>query len=96
MVRERKVLSLEDAVRRMSALPANRLGLTDRGLLRPGLKADLSIFDPMLVNDRADYTAPHQYAEGFEWVLVNGKVVIGEGKLTEERPGRVLYGPGHN
>ena len=89
-VRERKVLTLEDAVRRMSALPANRLGLEDRGLLRPGMKADLAIFDPATVADRATFLEPHQYAVGFRDVLVNGTPVLENGKITANRPGRVL------
>ncbi len=89
-VRERKVLTLEDAVRRMSALPANRLGLVDRGLLRPGMKADLVIFDPATVADRATFPQPHQYAVGVRDVLVNGAPVLENGKITTNRPGRVL------
>jgi dihydroorotase/N-acyl-D-amino-acid deacylase len=94
-VREQKVLTLEDAVRRMSALPANRLKLEDRGLLRPGMRADVSVFDPNTVADRATFPDPHQYAVGFRDVLVNGKPVLREGKITRERPGRVLYGPAY-
>jgi dihydroorotase/N-acyl-D-amino-acid deacylase len=94
-VRERKVLTLEDAVRRMSALPANRLGLVDRGLLRPGLKADLSILDPATVGDKATFENPHQYAVGVRDVLVAGRAVLRDGKVTEERPGRVLRGPAY-
>ncbi|HZT32557.1 MAG TPA: D-aminoacylase [Bryobacteraceae bacterium] len=92
-VRERHVLRLEDAVRRMSALPADRLKLEGRGLLRPGMKADVVIFDPDTVADKATFAAPHQYAVGFRDVLVNGQAVLREGKITPARPGRVLYGP---
>ncbi|PWU08029.1 MAG: N-acyl-D-amino-acid deacylase [Terriglobia bacterium] len=92
-VRERQTLSLEDAVHRMSGLTAARLKLFDRGLLRPGMKADIVIFDPTIVADTATFEKPHQYAIGFRDVLVNGKAVIAEGKLTMERPGQVLYGP---
>ncbi|MGI8992052.1 MAG: N-acyl-D-amino-acid deacylase family protein [Bryobacteraceae bacterium] len=88
--RERKVLTLEDAVHRMSAIPANRLGLEDRGLLRPGMKADIVIFDPATVADRATYLEPHQYAVGFRDVIVDGVPVLDEGKITASRPGRVL------
>jgi len=94
-VRERKIIGLEEAVRRMSSFPASRLRLLDRGLLRPGMKADIAVFDPARVIDRADFGKPHQYAEGFRHVLVNGKPVMLDGKMTEERPGRVLYGPAH-
>jgi N-acyl-D-amino-acid deacylase len=92
-VREKKVLTLEDAVRKMSAFPAARLGLTDRGVLRPGLKADLAVFDAASVRDTATYEKPHQYAEGFSHVIVNGQIVFENGEMTAARPGRVLYGP---
>jgi N-acyl-D-amino-acid deacylase len=95
-VREKKLLALEDAVRRMSAFPAARLRLLDRGLLRPGLKADIVVFDPARVRDTATYTQPHQYAEGFSWVIVNGEVVFDGNAMTSARPGRVLYGPGRS
>ncbi|HET7698041.1 MAG TPA: D-aminoacylase [Vicinamibacterales bacterium] len=91
-VREKKVLSLEDAIRKMSAFPAGRLGFTDRGLLRPGLKADLVVFDPATVRDTATFASPHSYAEGFSHVVVNGQVVFEHGEMTASRPGRVLYG----
>jgi dihydroorotase/N-acyl-D-amino-acid deacylase len=89
-VRERKTLTLEDAVRKMSGYPAERLRLLDRGLLRPAMKADIVIFDPAKVQDKADYANPHQYAEGVRDVIVNGQLVIAEGRLTAARPGRVL------
>ena len=95
-VRERKVLTLEDAIRRMSSLPASRFRIFDRGLLRPGMKADVAVFDPATVADKADFAQPHQYAQGFRHVLVNGKPVLQDGKMTAERPGRVLYGPAHS
>ena len=93
-VREKKVLTLEDAVRKMSSFPAARLGLTDRGVLRPGMKADIAVFDAATVRDAATYEKPHQYAEGFSYVIVNGQVVFENGEMTAARPGRVLYGPG--
>lgn len=93
-VREKKVLTLEDAVRRMSSMPAMRIGLADRGIIRPGMKADLAVFDPARVRDAATYEKPHQYAEGFSHVIVNGQVVYENGAMTTARPGRVLYGPG--
>ncbi|MCS7316598.1 MAG: amidohydrolase family protein, partial [Bryobacterales bacterium] len=92
-VRERRVLSLEEAVRKMTSLPAARLGLGERGLLRPGMYADVVVFDPSRVLDRATFAQPHQYAEGFRHVLVNGRPVLLDGRMTGERPGRVLYGP---
>jgi dihydroorotase/N-acyl-D-amino-acid deacylase len=94
-VRERHVLTLEDAVRRMSGYPAARLKIWDRGLLRPGMKADLVVFDPATVADRAQYDKPHQYSVGFRDVMVNGKFALRDGQVTAERPGRVLYGPAH-
>jgi N-acyl-D-aspartate/D-glutamate deacylase len=93
-VREKKVLALEDAVRKMSAFPAARLGLTDRGVLRPGMKADIAIFDAATVRDTATFEKPHQYAEGFSQVIVNGQVIFENGEMTPARPGRVLHGPG--
>jgi N-acyl-D-amino-acid deacylase len=93
-VREKRTLTLEDAVRRMTSFPAARLGLDDRGILRPGMKADVAVFDPDRVRDRATFEAPHQYAEGFSLVIVNGQVVFENGDMTAARPGRVLYGPG--
>jgi dihydroorotase/N-acyl-D-amino-acid deacylase len=92
-VREKRVLTLEDAVRKMTSLPAARVGLPDRGVLRPGMKADIAVFDPDRVRDLATFQAPHQYAEGFLAVIVNGAVVFENGAMTPARPGRVLYGP---
>jgi N-acyl-D-amino-acid deacylase len=91
-VRERHTLTLEDAVHRMSGLPATRLKLYDRGLLRPGMKADVVVFDAATVADKAEFAKPHQYAVGFKDIVINGKPVIIGGELTAERPGRVLYG----
>jgi len=93
-VRERHVITLEDAVRKMSAAPAARIGLVDRGILRPGMKADIAVFDPARVRDIATYDKPHQYAEGFSHVIVNGEIAYENGAMTTARPGRVLYGPG--
>jgi N-acyl-D-aspartate/D-glutamate deacylase len=93
-VRERGVLTLEEAVRKMSGATAQRLGLQDRGLLREGFFADVAVFDPDRVVDRATFPEPHQYAEGVEYVLVNGTLVVDGGEHTGARPGRVLYGPG--
>jgi dihydroorotase/N-acyl-D-amino-acid deacylase len=90
-VRDLNVITLEDAVRKMSSLPAQRLGLTDRGMLRPGMKADISIFDPARVRDVATFEKPHQYAEGFSTVIINGKIVLDGGSMLPTRPGRVLY-----
>ena len=94
-VRDQHVFGLEEGVRRMTSLPAGRLKLWDRGLLRPGMKADLAIFDPALIGDKATFEKPHQYSVGVRDVIVNGKVAMREGKVTAERAGRILYGPAH-
>ncbi|MEO8301286.1 MAG: D-aminoacylase [Rhizomicrobium sp.] len=94
-VRERKVFTVEEAVRKMTSLPANRLGLADRGVLRQGMKADVVVFDPATVKDMATYEKPDQYSQGITWVLVNGKAVVADGKPTNALPGRVLRGPGY-
>ncbi|MDR3704117.1 MAG: amidohydrolase family protein [Candidatus Sulfopaludibacter sp.] len=88
-------MSLEEGVRRMSGFPAARLKLWDRGLLRPGMKADVVLFDPDKIADRATFEKPHQYSVGVRDVLVNGKFVLRDDQVTAERPGRVLYGPAH-
>ncbi len=89
-VRERKVISLEEAVRKMTSLPADHFGFADRGRLAPGQAADIVIFDPATVGDRATYQQPHQYPVGIDYVLVNGVAVVDDGVQTEVRPGRVL------
>jgi dihydroorotase/N-acyl-D-amino-acid deacylase len=93
-VREKKVLQLEEAVRKMTSFPASRLKLFDRGLLRPGMFADVVVFDPARIVDRSEFTNPHQYSEGVQHLFVNGVQVLAAGKMTDARPGRVLYGPG--
>lgn len=94
-VRERRVFTLEEAVRKMTSLPANRLGLADRGILREGLKADVVVFDPATIKDMATYENPAQYSQGVDWVLVNGKAVVADGKPTNALPGHILRGPGY-
>jgi N-acyl-D-aspartate/D-glutamate deacylase len=89
-VRELKLLRLEDAVRKMTSLNAAKLGIPDRGLLRPGNYADLTLFDPKRVIDRATYTEPFHYGEGIEYVIVNGRLVLDGGRPTDARPGRAL------
>lgn len=89
-VRELGVISLEDAVRKMTSLPAQRAGLLDRGIIRPGAVADLTLFDPELVIDKATFVKPHQYPLGIERVIVDGRTVFDGDKMTGERPGRVL------
>lgn len=93
-VRELKLLPLEEAVRRMTSLPAQRMRLFDRGILRPGMPADLVIFDLDRVKEKTTFEHPHAYAEGFDYVMVNGQWVIENGKLTGALPGKILYGPG--
>ncbi|HET7746658.1 MAG TPA: D-aminoacylase, partial [Vicinamibacteria bacterium] len=93
-VRDRRAVRLEEAIRKMTSLPAQRFGLLDRGLVRPGMWADLVAFDPATVRDTATFEKPHAYAEGFRYVIVNGAVVIDGGRHTGARPGKVLKGPG--
>ena len=89
-VRKRNVLTLEDAIRRMTSLPARTFRFRDRGLVAAGYVADLVLFDPARVQDKATFAQPHQYSEGFDLVLVSGKPVVEDGKPTDVRPGRIL------
>lgn len=89
-VRDRKVLTLEQAVHKMTEMPARRLGLADRGRVAAGLVADVVVFDPATVADRATFESPHQYPSGIEWVLVNGVAVVERSAFTGRRPGMVL------
>lgn len=94
-VREEKVLRLEEAIRKMTSQPATRVGLQDRGIIRPGMAADITVFDPETIRDVATFQDPNHYSEGVKYVFVNGKAVVAEGKITAERPGRALRGPGY-
>jgi N-acyl-D-amino-acid deacylase len=94
-VRDEKVLGLEEAVRKMTSLPASRMHFADRGIVRPGMAADLVIFDPLTVGERATYADPLHYSQGIPFVVVNGKVVVDGGRITAARPGRILRGPGY-
>ena len=94
-VRGEKIMSLEEAIRKASSLPAQTLGIRDRGLLREGFFVDIVIFDPETVIDRTTFERPHQYSSGIDYVFVNGKVVVDQGRITEARPGKVLRGPGY-
>ncbi len=94
-VREEKALTLEDAIRKFSALAAQRMCLTDRGVLKSGMWADIVIFDPSTVHDRATFENPNQFSEGMDYVLVNGVPVVDQGKMTGKLPGKVLRGPGY-
>ena len=89
-VRERKVITLEEAIRKMTSLPAEHFGFTDRGRLAEGFAADVVIFDPLKVIDQATYEQPHQYPTGFSHVLVNGTLVVNGGKHTGARPGKIV------
>jgi dihydroorotase/N-acyl-D-amino-acid deacylase len=93
-VREEKRLTLEDAIRKFTSLPAQRMRLGDRGVLKIGMWADVVVFDPETIRDRATFERPHQLSEGMRWVLVNGVPVIADGKTTGALPGKVLRGPG--
>lgn len=90
-VREKKVIVLEEAIRRMTSLPAQRFGLKDRGLLREGMIADLVIFDEKRVEDASTFEKPHQYSKGFSWVIVNGVITLAGGQHTGARQGEILY-----
>jgi N-acyl-D-amino-acid deacylase len=91
-VREEKVLPLAEAIRKMTSLPASILGLADRGTIAPGQAADLVLFDPVTVADRATFENPFQYPVGIDTVIVNGQVVLDEGKGTDAKPGKVFRG----
>jgi len=94
-VREEHKLSLEEAIRKFTALPAQRMRFTDRGVLKRGLWADVVVFDPQNIADRSTFSDPNQLAVGMRWVLVNGVPVIDGGQMTGARPGKVLRGPGY-
>lgn len=94
-VRDEKVLTMEEAVRKMTSANAAKIRQFDRGLLRPGLAADVTVFNAVTVIDRATFEKPHQYATGIEYVIVNGRTVLEQGRHTGARPGAILYGPGY-
>jgi N-acyl-D-aspartate/D-glutamate deacylase len=93
-VREEKLISVEEAIRKMTSANAAKIHQYDRGLLRPGMAADVTVFNAVTIIDRASYEKPHQYATGVEYVVVNGRVVLDRGNHTGARPGAILYGPG--
>ena len=93
-VREKKLITLEDAVRKMTSMPATAFRLHDRGRLAEGMVADVVVFDPQTVTDKSTFEQPHAYSEGFDAVIVNGKVVFRDGKMTGDLPGKPIYGPG--
>jgi dihydroorotase/N-acyl-D-amino-acid deacylase len=94
-VREEHLLTLADAIRKFSALPAQKLRLSDRGVIKQGMWADLVVFDPTAVTDLATFEHPNQLSRGMDYVLVNGVPVIAGGRMTQALPGRVLRGPGY-
>ena len=94
-MREEKKLALEDAIRKFSSLPAQRMRLTDRGVLKQGMWADVVVFDPITIRDLATFEKPNQLSEGMNYVLVNGVPVIDQGKMTGALPGKVLRGEGY-
>jgi dihydroorotase/N-acyl-D-amino-acid deacylase len=94
-VRDEHLLTLEEAVRKMTSKAATRVHLNDRGILRPGMMADITIFDPETIRDVATFEDPNHYSVGIRHVFVNGKRVVADGKITAERPGRPLHGPGY-
>ena len=93
-VREEKLISMEEAIRKMTSANAAKIHQYDRGLLRPGMAADVTVFNAATIIDRATYEKPHQYATGVEYVVVSGRVVLDRGNHTGARPGAILYGPG--
>jgi N-acyl-D-amino-acid deacylase len=93
-VREEKIISLQEAIRRLTSLPATNLGLNQRGFLKEGMFADVVVFDPTVIADQATYEKPHQYAVGVKHVFVNGAQVLKDGEHTGAKPGRALWGPG--
>ncbi len=93
-VREEKVIPLEDAIRKMTSAVANRLSIPDRGLLKEGMFADVVVFDPATIADRATYEKPHQLSVGVKEVYVNGIAVVHDGQVTGAKPGRIVWGPG--
>jgi N-acyl-D-amino-acid deacylase len=93
-VRETNTVRLEEAIRKMTSLPAQRFRLTDRGLIRPGMWADIVVFDEKTVADKGSFEKPHAYSDGFRYVLVNGEVAIEAGKHSGARSGQILLGPG--
>jgi dihydroorotase/N-acyl-D-amino-acid deacylase len=94
-VRDQRLLTLEEAIRKMTSRPASRVGLSDRGILRAGMAADVTVFDPATIRDVATFIDSNRYSVGIKWVLVNGRPVVADGKITTERPGRALRGPGY-
>ena len=94
-VRDERRVALPEAVRRLTSFPASTLGITDRGVLAPGMKADVAIFDAATIADKATFDRPQQFAVGMRHVLVNGRAVLSDGEMTSARPGQAVRGPGY-
>ena len=94
-VRDEHLLPLEQMIRKMTSLPAQSMRIEDRGVLKPGMWADVTIFDPATIHDVATYENPNRYAEGVRYVIVNGQLVLDAGQMTAALPGRVILGPGY-
>ncbi|MCE7734719.1 MAG: amidohydrolase family protein, partial [Candidatus Heimdallarchaeota archaeon] len=88
--RDQNVISFEEAIRKMTSYPAQTMGLKDRGIIREGTYADLVILNPETIIDTSDYMDPHQYPIGIEYVIVNGKIVVDQGKHTQRKPGMII------
>ena len=93
-VREKGILRLEKAIRKMTSMVANRVGIRDAGIISTGKRADIVIFNPLTVKDKATFLKPHQYPAGIDYVFVNGEIVVENGKFTGKLPGKIIYGPG--
>jgi N-acyl-D-amino-acid deacylase len=93
-VRDEKVITLEEAIRKMTSANASKIGIYDRGLIRTGLWADITVFDPNTIIDNSTWEKPHQYATGIDHVIVNGRIILAKGQHTGARPGAILYGSG--
>ena len=94
-VRDEHVIPLEDAIRKMTGAVAERLLIPDRGLLRPGMYADVVVFDPATIQEHSTYERPHQLSTGVRYVYVNGVAVVSNGRHTGAKPGRIVRGPGY-
>jgi dihydroorotase/N-acyl-D-amino-acid deacylase len=94
-VRDEHLITLEEAIRKMTSRPATRVHLNDRGILRPGMAADVTVFDPATIRDVATFEDPNHYSVGVQFVIVNGVPVVVDGKINDARPGRALRGPGY-
>jgi len=93
-VREKGIITLEEAIRKMTSMPASRIGIKDAGIILVNKRADIVVFDPLTINDKATFEKPHQYPEGIDYVLVNGEIVVDHGIITGKLPGKIIYGPG--